>query len=146
MTSIQESKFGVSGQKMAWLSEKFLTLGIQESDLIEKFIKSSGPGGQNVNKLSTAVYLKHKTSGLEVKCQKARSQALNRFFARCLLIQKLEAKLMREKSEEQVKIEKLRRQKKRRSRKAKAKILADKKKLSEKKNWRKKPNDNIHEE
>ncbi|GAH24573.1 unnamed protein product, partial [marine sediment metagenome] len=52
---------------------------VREDDLIEKFIHSGGPGGQNVNKVATCVYLKHVPTGFEVKMQKARSQGLNRF-------------------------------------------------------------------
>ena len=65
-------------------------LGILEKDIEEKFVRSSGHGGQNVNKTSTCVYLKHVPTGIEVKCMKDRSQSINRFFARRELIKKIE--------------------------------------------------------
>jgi protein subunit release factor B len=66
-------------------------LGIREADLLEKFIRASGPGGQKVNKTSSAVYLKHIPSGMEVKVQTNRSQAMNRFLARRLLADRMAA-------------------------------------------------------
>ncbi|GAB4351765.1 MAG: peptide chain release factor-like protein [Candidatus Abyssubacteria bacterium] len=111
-------------------------LGIFEKDLVEKFIRSGGPGGQNVNKTATAVYLKHIPTGVEVKVQRERSQALNRFLARRLLADKVEALRTREKSDEQQRIEKIRRQKRTRSKRAKEKVLRQKKLQSEKKRFR----------
>ncbi|MBU4343509.1 MAG: peptide chain release factor-like protein [Candidatus Omnitrophica bacterium] len=114
-------------------------LGIKEVDLEEKFIRSSGKGGQKVNKSSTCVYLKHKPTGIEVKCQKERSQCLNRFLARRILVNKIESLVLGKKAEEQRKIEKIRRQKRKRSKRAKEKMLRYKKMRSEKKNLRKSP-------
>jgi len=111
---------------------------LKESDLIEKFIRSSGPGGQNVNKVSTAVYLKHIPTGIEVKCGRERSQALNRALARRLLQQKIENMILGKRSAQQQKFEKIRRQKRRRSRRSKEKMLKDKKIVSAKKIFRKK--------
>ena len=128
--------FGVSEEKESALTERMQKLGIREEDLIEKFIRSGGHGGQNVNKTSTCVYLKHLPSGIEVKCQQERSQALNRFFARRLLADKVENLLEGKKSQEQQRIEKIRRQKRRRSKRAKEKMLADKKHQGEKKRER----------
>ena len=56
--------------------------GLLEADLDERHVRSGGPGGQHVNRSATCIYLKHKPTGLEVKMQQARSQALNRFYAR----------------------------------------------------------------
>ena len=98
-------------------------LGIREADIIERFVRSAGPGGQNVNKVATCVYLKHLPSGIEVKCQQERHQAMNRFFARRLLVQKIENMTLGKESEEQQRIQKIRRQKRRRSRRAKEKVL-----------------------
>ncbi|PIR24953.1 MAG: peptide chain release factor-like protein [Deltaproteobacteria bacterium CG11_big_fil_rev_8_21_14_0_20_42_23] len=117
-----------------WMEE----LGIKEAELEEKFIRSQGKGGQNVNKLSTCVFLHHLPSGIQVKYQKTRSQADNRFFARRLLCEKLDTQLKGEASKEQQKIEKLRRQKRKRSKRAKEKMLENKRKTSEKKETRKK--------
>ena len=121
------------------LKEKMARLGVRESDIVESFIRSSGPGGQNVNKVSTAVYLKHIPTGIEVKCGQERSQALNRFLARRILVNKIETIVLGKASEERRKIEKIRRQKRKRSRRAKEKMLAAKKIHSEKKGFRRKP-------
>ncbi len=110
---------------------------IKESDIKEIFIRSSKPGGQKVNKTSACVYLKHIPTGIEVKCQQARSQALNRFLARRILADKIEALVLGQESDEQKRYEKIRRQKRRRSRRAKEKMLQSKKLHSEKKALRK---------
>ncbi len=111
-------------------------LGIKESDLEESFIRSGGPGGQNVNKVSTCVVLKHLPTGLVVKCQKDRSQAMNRYFARRILVKKLEAQIHGRQSEEARRIAKIKRQKRKRSKRAKAKMLKAKHEQSEKKQLR----------
>ena len=131
--------FSVSNNKETALKTKMALLGIKEIDLEEKFIRSSGKGGQKVNKSSSCVYLKHKPTGIEVKCQKERSQGLNRFLARRILVNKIESLILGKKAEEQRKIEKIRRQKRKRSRRAKEKMLRYKKMRSEKKNLRKIP-------
>lgn len=115
--------FAVSPEKEKALQEKMDELGVRESDIMERFVRSRGHGGQNVNKVSTCVYLKHIPSGLEVKCQRERSQSLNRFFARRLLVEKIEQQIKGRESEEQQRIEKVRRQKRKRSRRAKEKVL-----------------------
>jgi protein subunit release factor B len=114
-------------------------LGIRESDIVERFVRSRGHGGQNVNKVATCVYLKHLPTGLEVKCQQERYQAANRFFARRLLVQKIENMIEGKESEEQKAIEKVRRQKRRRSRRAKEKVLEMKHLQTQKKRRRTKP-------
>ena len=94
----------LSPEKEKALQEKMERLGIRESDIVERFVRSGGPGGQNVNKVATCVYLKHLPSGIEVKCQKERHQAMNRFFARRLLVQKIENMMLGKESEEQQRI------------------------------------------
>lgn len=86
-------KFPVTEKKEKELIKDMEDLGIKEIDMEEKFIKCSGHGGQKVNKTSTGVYLRHIPTGIEVKYTKERSQGLNRFFARRLLVEKIKEKL-----------------------------------------------------
>lgn len=136
------SIFSVSEGKEKALAEKFQALSIREDDIAETFIRSSGKGGQHVNKTSTCVYLKHIPTGIEVKCQQERSQSLNRYRARVLLAKKVEQLIKGRESEETQRIEKIRRQKRKRSKRAKEKMLADKKIVSEKKKLRTRPVEN----
>ncbi len=128
-----------SKEKHEQLQERMTKLGIKDEDLIEKFILGSGSGGQKINKTSSCVYLKHCPSEIEVKCQKSRSQEMNRFVARRELCDKLDEKINKKKSEKQQAAEKIRRQKKRRSRKSKEKMLEEKSQHSQKKSFRKPP-------
>lgn len=130
--------FGITQTKQKELEDKFNKLNIKENDIIEKFIHSSGNGGQNVNKVSTCVYLKYIPLNIEIKCQKARTQLLNRYYARKMLAEEIENRILGEKSKKQKEIEKKRRQKRKRSKRAKEKILELKKLNSEKKENRKK--------
>jgi protein subunit release factor B len=123
----------VSKEKQDALREKMESLDIHEKDILEKFIRSSGKGGQKVNKTSTCVYLKHIPTNIEVKCQRERYQAINRYLARKILVDKVETMIRGKESEEQQKIAKIRRQKRKRSKKAKMKMLEDKKKQAQKK-------------
>src|SRR3989338_1503814 len=127
------SDFGISLEKEKSLREKMARLGIREQDIVESFIRSKGPGGQNVNKTSTCVYLKHLPTGIEVKCQKERSQALNRYIARKILTGKIETRILGALSEERQRIEKIRRQKRKRSKRARSKMLQEKRNISQKK-------------
>ncbi|MBI3616021.1 MAG: peptide chain release factor-like protein [Candidatus Omnitrophica bacterium] len=131
--------FGVSEAKAQALRKRLNRVGIREEDLEESFIRSGGPGGQNVNKVATCVCLRHRASGLEVKVQRERSQAMNRFLARRLLAEKLETQILGRLSAERQRIAKIRRQKRRRSRRAKEKLLAAKRLHSRKKQLRAKP-------
>jgi protein subunit release factor B len=126
----------VSKDKEEALRQRMEDLGIFEKDIVEKFIRSSGRGGQKVNKTSTCVYLKHLPTKIEVKCQRERSQALNRFLARRILADKIEAMFRGKESEERQRIEKIRRQKRKRSQRAKQKMLEEKRKQAEKKKAR----------
>ena len=111
-------------------------LGVKEQDFEERFIRSSGPGGQNVNKVATCVVLRHRPSGLEVRSQRERSQALNRYLARRNLLRQLEAQRLGALSEEARRIAKIRRQKRKRSKRAQEKVLAAKRHQAEKKSLR----------
>lgn len=118
--------FPVTPQKAEALRRRMAELGIREEDLEESFVRARGKGGQHVNKASTAVQLLHRPTGLRVRCEEERSQALNRYRARQMLCDKLERKIHGEASAEARRIAKIRRQKRRRSRRAKEKILAEK--------------------
>ncbi|MDD4166145.1 MAG: peptide chain release factor-like protein [Endomicrobiaceae bacterium] len=131
--------FGISISKQQLLQKKFERFNIKESDITEKFVHSSGHGGQNLNKVATCVYLKHIPTSIEIKCQKYRTQLLNRYAARKMLADMIESKILGEKSERVKEIEKIRRQKRKRSKRAKEKMLDNKKINSEKKQNRKRP-------
>ena len=113
--------FGITPKKQAELEERMAKLNLREADFQEKYIRSSGPGGQKVNKTASCVYLKHLPTGLEVKMQQERSQPLNRYYARKRLCELLEAKTLGAQSPAALKAEKIRKQKQRRQRRAKKK-------------------------
>ena len=128
----------ISPKKHKQILDKMAEFNIYEKDIEEKFVRSSGKGGQKVNKTSSCVYIKHLPSGIEVKCQVEREQSLNRILARRILADKIEERIKGRESALRQKIEKIRRQKRKRSKRAKNKMLDDKTKHSEKKNLRKK--------
>ncbi len=130
------SLFTVSTEKEKALLERMASLGVAESDLRETFVRSSGPGGQKVNKTSTCVQLVHLPTGLTVKCQRERSQAMNRFLARRLLLDRIEKLQTGVVEAERDRAEKIRRQKRKRSKRAKEKMLEGKHRQSEKKSLR----------
>ena len=127
------SAFPVSPEKETQLAQRMAALGVREADFEETFVRSGGHGGQNVNKTATCVMLLHRPTGLQVKCQATRQQGLNRFIARRLLLDKVEALKRGYVDAERARIEKIRRQKRRRSRRAKNRMLADKSHHSDKK-------------
>ena len=133
------SPFPVHPDKEATLLRRMAALGIAEADLQEWFIRGGGPGGQKTNKTSSTVCLRHKPTGLEVRCAQERSQSLNRFLARRELCDKIAGKLHGEKSKRQQEIEKIRRQKRRRSRRQTAIMVDGKKKHGAKKALRQRP-------
>ncbi|MGE5304099.1 MAG: peptide chain release factor family protein [Alphaproteobacteria bacterium] len=130
------SSCAVSLDKQKQLAERMQALGVSEQDVEEQFVRSSGAGGQNVNKVSSCVVLYHRPSGIRVKCQRERSQALNRFLARRILLDKIEAKQKGQFAAEAQRIAKIRRQKRKRSRRAKLRMLDEKHRRAEKKQRR----------
>ncbi len=126
----------IAPEKEKAIADRMDRLGVSEEELQESFIRSSGPGGQNVNKTSTCVYLVHLPTGLSVKCQQDRSQAVNRLLARRLLLDRIERLKTGRIAAEKARIEKIRRQKRRRSQRAQEKILELKHRQSEKKKLR----------
>ena len=112
--------FPVSEEKIQWLQSRMEALRILEKDIEEKFVRSSGRGGQKVNKTSTCVFLKHLPTGLEVKYSRERSQSLNRFLARRELVKRIE-KLSGELTPEEIKRQRRRKQKLKREKRAELK-------------------------
>ena len=113
------------------LFEKAEELGIDPSDIVEKYITGGGKGGQKINKTANCVMLKHIPTGTIVKCQKHREQNRNRLSAYKLLILKIEDQVKGEESDRAKKIFKIKKQKQKRSKRAKEKILKIKARRSE---------------
>ena len=126
----------VSITKKEQLQARMAELGIRESDLEESFILGSGAGGQKINKTASCVQLRHRPSGIDIKCQRSRSRELNRFLARRELCDRLEERVRGAASLRQQAAERIRRQKRRRSRRQQARMLADKRHQSNKKTMR----------
>jgi protein subunit release factor B len=129
----------VSPEKIAALEQSMATLGIREEDLLEKFVRGSGSGGQKINKTSNCVFLKHLPTGVCIKCQIDRSREMNRFLARRELCDQLDAIRQGKAIAKTQAIEKLRRQKRPRSQRSKQRSVADKRALSQKKSMRRSP-------
>jgi peptide chain release factor len=125
------ARFPVSAEKERQLVERMAALDVREEDIEEQFVRSSGAGGQNVNKVSSCVLLHHRPSGFRVRCQKERSQGLNRFLARRILLEKIESFRRGAAVEAQQRIAKIRRQKRRRSRRATLRLLEEKRRRGE---------------
>lgn len=117
--------------------EKTEKLGIEAEDIVERFVRGGGKGGQKINKTSSCVTLKHIPTGIEVRCQKHREQSKNRLSAYKLLILKIEERILGDESEKAKRIFKLRKQKKRRSARAKEKMMEIKKRRAGVKEGRK---------
>jgi protein subunit release factor B len=129
----------VSPEKTAALEQSMATLGIREEDLLEKFVRGSGSGGQKINKTSNCVFLKHLPTGVCIKCQIDRSREMNRFLARRELCDQLDAIRQGKAIAKTQAIEKLRRQKRPRSQRSKQRSIADKRAISQKKSLRRSP-------
>ena len=113
------------------LAERMQRLGIRDADLEETFARSSGPGGQNVNKVATSVTLRHRPSGISVTVQDSRSQAMNRKVARDRLLDAIESAEEKRRVAEIAKRERERRRKAPRPAALKRKILESKRKRGE---------------
>ena len=113
------------------LAERMQRLDIRDVDLEEIFARSSGPGGQNVNKVATAVTLRHRPSGISVTVQDSRSQAINRKLARERLLDTIESAREDQRVAEIAKREKERRRRSPRPAALKRKILESKRKRGE---------------
>lgn len=124
-------RFPVSAEKERQLNERMVALDVREEDIEEQFVRSSGAGGQNVNKVSSCVLLHHRPSGVRVRCQKERSQGLNRFLARRILLEKIASLRRGAALEAEQRIAKMRRQKRKRSRRAKLRLLEEKRRRGE---------------
>jgi protein subunit release factor B len=123
------------------LEKRMAQLGVREEDIIESFIRSSGPGGQHVNKTATCVYLKHLPTGIEVKCQQQRSQLMNRSLARYILLSKISQKIRQDNLARQSSRARVMRANRKKPKGLKVKILENKRQHAKKKLGRKK----IHE-
>jgi protein subunit release factor B len=110
----------VHPDKQRDLLERMERLGVVEEDIEERFVRASGRGGQKLHKTSSCVWLTHKPTGLQVKCEQSRSQALNRFLARRRLVEKLESQRDGKEEEEKIR-ERIRRKKARAKRRTKKK-------------------------
>lgn len=129
----------ISPDKLTDLGQRMAALGISENDLLEKFVRGSGAGGQKINKTNNCVFLKHLPTGVCIKCQMDRSREMNRFLARRELCDQLEAIRDGRAFAKTQAIEKMRRQKRPRSKRSKQRSVADKRQLSQKKSLRRPP-------
>lgn len=109
--------FAVSDQKQQALLRRMEELGIREEELEERFVRSSGKGGQHLNKTSSCAQIRHLPSGIEARCGRERSQSLNRFLARRELLEKIaRSRGLATKADDTA--ERIRKQKQRRSRRS----------------------------
>ena len=129
----------IGSEKLAALDQRMAALGIAETDLLEKFVRGSGAGGQKINKTSNCVFLKHLPTGVCIKCQMDRSREMNRFLARRELCDQLDAIREGKVVAKTQAIEKMRRTNRPRSRNSKNRSVADKRKTSLKKSMRRPP-------
>jgi len=129
---------GISFRKYNELVVRMTRLGVNERDITESFIRSSVPGGQNVNKVSSCVQLVHSPTRILIKCQKERSQSMNRYLARILLLDLIEQRMIAEKQKKISEKEKIKRQNRKRPHRLQELILENKRQKKQKKFARKK--------
>jgi peptide chain release factor len=129
----------VTYEKTTALNQRMAALGIRDVDLLEKFVRGSGAGGQKINKTSNCVFLKHLPTGVCIKCQLDRSREMNRFLARRELCDQFDAIREGRAVAKTQAVEKMRRTNRPRSRNSKKRSVADKRQLSQKKTMRRSP-------
>jgi len=131
----------ISTEKQEALQQRMQALGVFEDDLVEKFVLGTGSGGQKINKTSSTVYLKHEPSGYEVKCQRGRSQAANRYYARVEMCERFEEERERRRRAAKQAAEKIRRRNRVPGAAAKARSVANKRRRGGVKRLRQMPED-----
>ncbi|MFA5069204.1 MAG: peptide chain release factor-like protein [Candidatus Omnitrophota bacterium] len=136
---MKKMRYNTGKPKAEGLIQRMRLLGVSENDIDEKFILSSGKGGQHINKVSTAVFIRHKKSGIRIKCGSTRSQSANRFLARKRLTDRIECLIKGDMSRLNEKITRIRRQKRKRSQRSKLKLLKFKTMRARKKTQRRLP-------
>jgi peptide chain release factor len=108
------------------IESRLRALGTGSSEVEERFVRGSGPGGQKINKTSSTVWLRHRPTGIEVRCQRERSQSANRELAWAELCEKLEARRRAEVAATQDELQRNRRRKRQKSRAQKSRMIAAK--------------------
>ena len=122
----------------AAIQERLTRLGLRAEDFTETFARASGPGGQHVNKTSTAATVRHVPDGLSATCSDTRSQARNRSLAWERLLDRIESCRRTERAEKIAVREQERRRKRPRPRGLQRRILEDKRRRGETKKLRRK--------
>jgi len=111
----------------ASLRARFVSLGVRPEEVEERFVRGTGAGGQKINKTSSTVWLRHRPTGVEVRCQRERSQSVNRLLAWQELADKLTWRQAEAANAAQAARELIRRQKRQKSRGQKARMIEAKK-------------------